>query len=438
MKAEILSIGTELLVGSILNSNAQFLCQELAQNGIDVYHQSTVGDNVGRIVEDLTLAATRSDLIITTGGLGPTEDDVTSEAVAKFLNEPLVLHKPTYKYILQRLKKRKLRMTPIVAKQCYIPRGAQVFINDFGTASGYLARLSLRGAAATKQSSSLSEIASPEKLARNDVWVMVLPGPPRELKPMFSKQALSLLQKKSGYQRDHFMIRSIKIVGFLEHQVAEKVGDLLKLKPPVTVGIYAKPGETELKIMSKSPSKSQAQAECGKIEKIIRKRLGNFIYGTDEETLSEAVGNLLRKNKSTLAVAESCTGGLLGHLLTEASGSSDYFLGGLIAYANRVKTSELNVDPKVLEKLGAVSSPVAAQMAEGVRKKFNSTYGIGITGVAGPSGGTAKKPVGLVFVALSAPKKTLVKEFRFLGERGLVKFRSAQEALNLLRLNLLN
>ena len=229
MRAEILSIGTELLLGSILNTNARFLSQRLAENAIDVYWQTTVGDNVDRIAEALDRAFSRSDLVVTSGGLGPTEDDVTTRGIARSLGVSLELHRPTYRAILRRLKIRGLRMTKLIARQCEIPAGAKTFPNLNGTAPGLL--IAVRRGGAPK-------------------WLLVLPGPPRELEPMFVRLALPELLRRARVKREVFVIRSLRLAGLIEAQVAEKVTDLLRLPPPLTVGIYARPCEVELKIMS--------------------------------------------------------------------------------------------------------------------------------------------------------------------------------------------
>jgi len=417
MRAEIISIGTELLLGSILNTNARFLAQKLSESAVDVYHQVTVGDNIERISACFERALSRADLVISSGGLGPTEDDATLRGLANTLKRPLVLHLPTYHAVEKRLKIRGYRMTKLIAKQCYLPeRSKSVFQNIRGTAPGVLYEVA-RGPL--------------KKL------LLVLPGPPRELEPMFANFALPAILRLSREPRQAFMAKSLHLANVAESRVAEKITDLLKWKPPLTVGIYAKPGEVELKIMAKSENHKKTVRMVRKTENILRKRLGKLIYGVDGETLSSAVGGLLRKKKKTLSVAESCTGGLLGHLLTETPGSSRYFLGGIVTYHNKAKTALLKVSPKSLKKAGAVSESVAKQMAKGVRTRFGTDFGIGITGIAGPDGGTKKKPVGLVYIAISNRGKGLCRKFLFFGSRSDIKMQAAKKALNRLRLELL-
>lgn len=417
MRAEIISIGTELLLGSILNTNARFLARKLSESAVDVYHQVTVGDNIERISACFERALSRADLVISSGGLGPTEDDATLRGLAHALKRPLVLHRPTYRAVEKRLKKRGYRMTKLIARQCYLPeRPKSVFQNIRGTAPGVLYEIP-RG--------SLKK------------FLLVLPGPPRELEPMFAASALPAILRLSREPRQAFLAKSLRLADVAESQVAEKVTDILKWEPPLTVGIYAKPGEVELKIMAKSENRKKAARMIRKTENALRKRLGKWIYGVDGETLSSAVGELLQKNKKTLSVAESCTGGLLGHLLTETPGSSRYFLGGVLAYHNKAKTDLLKVDPEILKKAGAVSEATAKQMAKGVRTRFGTDFGISITGIAGPGGGTKKKPVGLVYVALSARNRTICWKFLFFGLRSDIKMQAAKKALNRLRLEIL-
>ena len=411
MRAEILSIGTEILVGSILNTNSRFLSQRLAENAVDVYRHSTVGDNPERLIGAFEEAASRADLIITSGGLGPTEDDVTVRAAAAFLGQPLYLHGPTRARIVKRLKKRRLPMTKLIERQCYVPKGSTILLNDYGTAPGVLSHFRYGGM---------------------DKYLLLLPGPPRELEPMFMA-ALPLLKKVLRLKNEAFVVRSVRIAGLIEVQAAAKVHDLLIMKPPVTVGIYAKPGHVELKIMSKASSLKKAKAAADRIERIIRKRFGKSVYGTDNDTLASSLGALLRKQRKTLAIAESCTGGLASHLVTAVPGSSDYFLGSVVCYSNRIKEKFLGVPRETLATYGAVSEQTAVALAMGVRERFGADYGLGITGIAGPTGGSSKKPVGLVYIALASGKKTTVKKYLFLGKRADIQLRAAETTVDLLR-----
>ncbi len=417
MRAEIISIGTEILLGSILNTNARFLSQQLSQNAIDVYRQNVVGDNVERIAESFQSALHRSDMVISSGGLGPTEDDATVRGLALFLNKPLVFHRPTYRAIQKRLSKRGYRMTKLIAKQCYVPKGYKnIFQNLNGTAPGILCEVVIN---------------------RKTKQVLLLPGPPAELEPMFLNQFLPRLRSLIDKPSQTFITRSVRLADVPESQVAQKITDLLRWKPPLTVGIYAKPQEVEIKIMAKASSAHTAQKMILRTERILRQRLGEKIYGIDNETLSSSVGKLLIQKRKKVATAESCTGGLLGHLFTETAGSSSYYLGGVTAYQNAFKVSFLDVPEAILKKYGAVSTQTAKKMSEGVKRRFQADIGIGITGIAGPGGKTSNKRVGLVFIALSIGGKTAVSKNLFLGSRADIKMKAAKKALNLLRLRLL-
>ena len=385
MNAEIISIGTELLLGHILNTNTAFLSQKLAESGIDVYNTSVVGDNPRRLVESLKEALNRSDIVITTGGLGPTVDDITIETLSKFIGKVRI------KWIKNRV----------------------------GTAPGLI-------------------------IDHEGKVIICLPGPPRELNPMFEDDILPYLSSaplRVRYAVDNrrswtLKTRTIKITGLAESQVNKVVKDLLELKPPTTVGIYAKLGEVDLKIMSKAKNEKIALGAIRKIEKKICSRLKDHIFGYDNDTLESAVGKRLISKKKTIAVAESCTGGLLSGRMTDVSGSSTYFTMGLVAYSNLVKVARLGVDEKVLMKFGAVSKEIACQMASGIRILAGTDIGIGITGIAGPTGGTRNKSVGLVYIAFDMKDQApFVREFRFKGSREEVKFQATQAALDLIRRN---
>ncbi len=376
MTAEIISIGTELLLGHIINTNTAFLSQKLAEIGIDVYHTSVVGDNPSRLTQAIKQAVHRSDIVITTGGLGPTVDDITVGTIVELIG------KKDVKWIG----------------------------NKVGTAPGLIA--DYRGKV-----------------------IICLPGPPRELEPMFINDICPYLNK--GYKKNWVIkSRTIKITGLPESFVNNKARDFLKLGPPTTVGIYAKLGQVELKIMSKAKNEKDAAREIGKIEKKIVARLGDHIFGYDDETFEGVVAKLLTKRNKTISIAESCTGGLVSNRLTNISGSSNYFIMGLAAYSNEIKENILCVDPKILKKYGAVSKQVASQMAIGIKFIAGTDIGIGITGIAGPTGGTKLKPVGLVYIALAIRDKLITRELRFRGSREDIKFQASQVTLDLLRRNI--
>ncbi len=431
MNAEVIAVGTELLLGFVVNTDTVFLGRALAGLGIGCYHQVTVGDNPDRLEEAIRTALARADLVITCGGLGPTVDDITLETISRATGRPLVLNQAILRRIRGRFARLGIRMPKANARQAFLPRGAAVFPNTSGTAPGFL--LGVHSARYRRRGRSSSQIGlGPLPRTR---YLAALPGPPKELIPMAQKHLLPRLKRMAGGAV--ILSRTLHLTGLTESEADAKVRDLLALEGAATVGIYAHPGQVDLRITARAAARAGAQRLIAGVERRIRSRLGPFIYGADEETLEGAVGALLRRRRQTLAVAESCTGGLLGHRVTDAPGSSDYFRGGVIAYANLLKEGVLSVPAGLLKKHGAVSSPAAAAMAEGARRLARATYGIGVTGIAGPSGGSRRKPVGLVYIALSAPERTPVRRHQFSGDRQTVKLRATQAALDLLRRYLL-
>jgi nicotinamide-nucleotide amidase len=391
--AEILCIGTELLLGEILNSNAQYLAQQLALLGIPHFYQTVVGDNPDRIHQALEIAASRSNLIITTGGLGPTPDDLTTEAIADFFHTPLEERPEIWERIQQMAAETGKTLTANNRKQALLPKGAEILHNPVGTAPGM--------------------IWEPQP----NLLILTFPGVPSELYPMWQQTASPLLQARN-YGQGTFYSKVLLYWGIAESALATKVNHLFDLKNP-TVAPYANYGQARLRITARADTPEEAIALIAPVEAEIRALTGEFCYGTDDETLASVAGKHLFENGQTLAVAESCTGGGLGEAITEVSGSSSYFLGGVISYSNDVKINLLDVDRQVLEQNGAVSAIVAEQMAIGVKVKLKSDWGISITGIAGPTGGTELKPVGLVYVGIAHPNgKVEAIELRFSPSRG--------------------
>lgn len=409
MKAEIVAVGTEILLGHIVNTNAVYLSRELARLGIDLYYQTTVGDNPARLTGVLKEALSRSDIVFTMGGLGPTVDDITTSSICKATSRKLVFEKKIKNLIVGHYKKRGLKTVPKDAlRQAYIPHGSRWFANKVGTAAGIL-------------------IEQGKKI------IIALPGPPRELIPIFEDNVVPYLKKKSLAGNWTIKTKRIKIVGLVEARVNRIVKDLLSIGPETTLGIYVHLGEVELKITSKAKNERIAAREIKKVEKKIRKRLGNHIYGTDDESLEYVVGKMLARRRKTLAIAESCTGGLIADRLTNISGSSRYFETGIIAYSNKAKVDLLAVPPDKIKKYGAVSKEVALLMAKGVRKLSKAGVSIGVTGIAGPKGTTKVKPVGLVYIAVVTDFLKMVKECRFTGNREEIKWQASTAALDLIR-----
>ncbi len=412
--AEIISVGTELLLGNILNSNAQFIAQQLAQLGIPHYYQTVVGDNPDRLKHAIAVASERSQILIFTGGLGPTPDDLTTETIADFFNTPLVENSEVVADIAQKFAQRGREMTDNNRKQALVPQGAAVLYNPVGSAPGIIWQ------------------------PRSGVTILTFPGVPTEMKEMWRQIAVPYL-KSQGWGQEIIVSRILKFWGLAESSLADKVADFFDLQNP-TVAPYANFGEVKLRISAKAPSEEAAYQIIAPVEEQLRQIGGLDCYGSDEDTIASVVGELLTVTQTTLSVAESCTGGGLGQLLTSVPGSSRYFWGGVISYDNSVKQNLLRVDPEVLAQHGAVSEIVAQQMAVGIRSRLNTTWGISITGVAGPDGGTEIKPVGLVYIGLAGPDDQVTSFAHQFGERGRewVRHVSACSAIDHLRRKLLS
>lgn len=406
--AEVISVGTELLLGDILNSNGQYLAQELAKLGIAHYYQTTVGDNPARLQQVIEIAANRAHLLIFTGGLGPTPDDLTTETIAHTFNTPLVERQEIWDDIQAKFAQRGRTLTDNNRKQALLPQGADILSNPVGSAPGM--------------------IWSP----RPDLLILTFPGVPSEMKRMWNNTAIPLLKAK-GWSSSVISSRILRFWGVSESGLAEQVGHLFNRTNP-TVAPYANWGEVKLRISASAPTTAAAKALIQPIEAEIRNLAGIDCFGSDNDTLATVVGALLQQRQETVAVAESCTGGGLGSAFTTASGSSSYFHGGIIAYANTVKVNQLNVRERDLDEVGAVSAIVAEQMACGVRDRLGTTWGLSITGIAGPAGGTDEKPVGCVYIGLAGPHGVSAKHYQF-GDRGRdwVRRVSTCSALDLLR-----
>jgi len=410
MIAEIICIGTELLLGDILNSNAQFLAKQLANLGIAHYYQTVVGDNPDRIKQVLAIATQRSQILIFTGGLGPTPDDLTVATIADFFDTPLIERPEIIEDITKKFARRGRVMTDSNRKQALIPQGANILPNPIGTAPGII----------------WQPVA--------DVTIMTFPGVPTEMKSMWQETAIPYMQSQ-GWCEQTIHSRTLKFWGITESGLAEKVAPLLEMENP-TVAPYANYGEVKLRISARAKSQELAEKLIVPVEQKIRNIAGIDCYGINDESLATVVGKLLLDRGETLAVAESCTGGGLGSMLTSIPGSSEYFYGGVIAYENQVKITLLDVDREDLIAEGSVSHLVAKQMASGVVKKLGSNWGISISGIAGPGGGTDSKPVGLVYIGIASSKDEVESfEYRFshLRNRDWIRRVSASTALDLLR-----
>jgi nicotinamide-nucleotide amidase len=414
MTAEIICVGTELLLGDILNSNAQFLAQQLAQLGIPHYYQSVVGDNPGRIGQVLQIACDRSSIIIFTGGLGPTPDDLTVETIADFFGVPLVERPEIIADIAHKYASRGREMSPSNRKQALIPQGAEILPNPLGTAPGIIWQ------------------------PRPNLSILTFPGVPLEMRRMWQETAVPFL-KSQGWGQEIIYSRMLKFWGIAESALAEKAADLLNLSNP-TVAPYASQGEVKLRVAAKADCAAEAEQLIEPVAQQLQQIGGLNYYGCDHDTLASVMGELLQAAKQTLSVAESCTGGGLGQAITTVAGSSNYFMGGVISYDNQVKIDLLGVNPQDLAQYGAVSHSVAKQMAVGIQNRLNTTWSLSITGIAGPGGATDTKPVGLVYVGLAGPNG-LVESFEHrlnpLQDRTLIRHISVCNALDHLRRQLL-
>jgi len=407
---ELISVGTEILLGDILNTDAQFLSQELAKLGISVMHQSTVGDNAGRLTSLLKEAVERSDIIILSGGLGPTPDDITKEVCCEFFGREMYLHEESLERMKKFFAERGREMPENNIKQAMLPVGCTVFENNNGTAPGLA-------------------------MEKYGVHLLLLPGPPRELKAMYFESALPYLKKFS----DKIIIsHNVRTFGIGESAMAEKVSDLLDLKNP-TVAPYAKDGEALLRVTAMADSEKQAEEMCKPVIEEIKKRLGDTVYGIDYTCIEEAVVDLLRKYNLKVATAESCTGGFIAKRITNVSGSSEIFECGIVSYSNRIKHEILGVSAEDLEKYGAVSETVARQMAEGAVKVSDADIAVSVTGIAGPCGDGSGKPVGLSYIGLADRNNSWVKELKTgRTDREYNRYVNASNALNMIRMYIRN
>ncbi len=420
MTAEIICVGTELLLGDILNGNAQYLAQELAKLGIPHYYQTVVGDNIPRIHEVMNIACKRSSILIFTGGLGPTPDDLTTLAIANFFNTPLTQRDKIIEDMAAKFAVRGRKMTDNNRKQALLPEGSDILPNLSGTAPGMIWQ-------------PIKQLTVKHDFKEN-LTIFTFPGVPVEMKQMWQDTAIPFL-KNEGWGKEIIYSRMMKFRGIGESALAEKVNHLFDLENP-TVAPYASHGEVKLRIAAKTQNKSIAQTLIKPIENEIKQIAGLDYVGCDEDTIASVVGDLLKQRKETLTVAESCTGGKLGAILTEISGSSNYFLGGIIAYSNEIKVNQLGVSSDDLLTYGAVSDQIAQQMAIGVKKLLKSSWGVSITGIAGPSGGTQDKPVGLVYIGIAKPDNQVISfklNFGVNRSRDLIRLLSANEALDQLR-----
>ncbi|MCU1288154.1 MAG: competence/damage-inducible protein CinA C-terminal domain protein [Acidobacteria bacterium] len=410
LSAEIIAIGSELLTPEKTDTNSLWLTEKLNEIGIEVKLKTIVGDDELRLEETIRDAVERSDVIITTGGLGPTEDDITRQISAKAIGRKLIFHEALVEDLRERFRRWGREMPEINKRQAYVIEGAEILPNPNGSAVGMLARIEAK-------------------------VLVVLPGPPRELKPMFETGVLPELKKLAG---EIFVKRKIlRVSGMGESAVDEAIAPIYKSFEHVQTSILFNRTEIEIHLRAQSGSESEAENTLEELAGLIGKKLGEAVFTTNGELMEEVVGSLLAENGKTLSVAESCTGGLIGERLTDVSGSSKYFIQGVIAYANEAKIATLNVSPSIIETRGAVSAETAEAMAKGMRELAQTDYAISVTGIAGPSGGSEEKPIGTVFIGYA--DETRVKSVKILlpGDRYLIRWRASQAALDYLRRQIL-
>jgi len=406
MNAEIITIGDELLIGQVVNTNASTIASRLADLGIAVTRMVTIGDEPGPILGAFTEAWSRADLIIVTGGLGPTHDDVTKNAVCDFFGTTLVSNQEVRRNVERLVAARNARWTNASEEQTMFPEGAEVLLNRLGSAAGILFR-------------------------RDGRTFIVLPGVPYEMTGILDEEVLPLLRtNRTGPQLRQVTLRT---TGISESVLAEKLGDLEALLGGARLAFLPAPAGVRLRITVFDEDPVTAEKHLHDVETQIREKAGMHVYGTGSQELEEVVGNLLRRKKLTVAVAESCTGGLIADLLTDVSGSSEYFREGIVAYSNGTKIRRLGVPEELIRLHGAVSREVAEAMASGIRSMAGTDLGVSVTGIAGPTGGSASKPVGLVWIGYSNSAGTTALRFQFGSDRRRIKERAASAALELVR-----
>jgi nicotinamide-nucleotide amidase len=410
MRAEIIATGTELLSGGVLDTNSLFLSEELMPLGIETAYKTVVGDNEKDMEEAFRRAMDRANVVIITGGIGPTEDDITRKVIAKIVKKRLVLNDDALKAIHARLAGRGKEHAVTNDRQALIPSGARLLQNPVGIAPGFF-------------------------FDEEGVFIAVLPGVPREMRAMFAEGLRPVLEERFGGKL-FISRRVLHTCGISESAVNQAIQDILKRDAPV-VGLTAKETGVDIRIIAREANVEQVQTLVDRAEAAIREKLGDAVYGVDGQAMEEVVGALLKQRRLKLAVAESCTGGLIGARLTNIAGSSEYFDRAAVTYSNAAKTEMLGVHTELIGRHGAVSSEVAAAMAQGIKLAAKTDLGLSITGIAGPGGGSDQKPVGLVYTALASGQGVKAAEYRFLGDREQIRMKASQMALDMVRRHLI-
>jgi nicotinamide-nucleotide amidase len=419
MIVELINTGSELMLGRVLNTHQQWLCRQLADLGYVVTRQVAVPDTGSDIQQAVREALARGDLVIATGGLGPTSDDLTRDLVAQLLGKELREDATVLAHISHIFERLKRPMPERTRVQALIPEGATVLHNPHGTAPGL----------------AMEVRSNPFRSGGQPSWLIMLPGPPRELRPMFTASVAPLIQRVLPLA-GKFMCRTLRTTGIGESMVEEKVGGpmLRFVEAGLDLGYCARPGQVDVRLAARG---GDAEQQVREAEATVRDLLGPFIYGVEDESLEAAIVRLLTERKATLALAESCTGGCIANRLTDVPGASAVLLAGLVTYSNAAKQEFLGVEAETLEAHGAVSKPVAIEMAEGARRQTRADYALSATGIAGPGGGTPEKPVGTVFIGLAGPAGTIVERRMNPFDRETFKQVTTQQALELLRRTML-
>lgn len=406
LNAEIIAIGSEMLTPFRVDTNSLWLTERLNAMGIDVKLKTVVGDDEARLEETIRDAMKRSEIVISTGGLGPTEDDITRKIFARVLKRQLILEQEILDKVRARFTRRGIPMPEINARQALVINGAQVLYNNNGTAPGML-------------------------ITEGKCTIVLLPGPPREMKPIFDDSVAPALKKRVGERL--IVRRCLSIFGLTESRTDELAAPVyLKYQNPSTTILF-KDGQIELHLTAQARNETEAEKLLDELDGQLDEVLGEYIFSRRNETLEQVVGELLKLRGYTLATAESCTGGLLAGRITEVPGSSEYFLEGVVSYSNEAKAGLLGVPKKLIKEHGAVSEQVANAMASGIRKRAGSTFGVGVTGIAGPGGGSEEKPVGLVYIALADDTQATARKFIFPGDRQFIRTLSVNAALDMVR-----
>lgn len=411
MTAEIISVGDELLIGQVVNTNQAFIAERVNGLGIRIGNMTTVGDDLEAIIASFSSGLDRADVVLVTGGLGPTHDDITRTAVCRVFDTDLVVNEDVRRHIESLLAIRNLPWSLAMDDQIRVPRAAAILPNPAGTAPGLW-------------------------LERSGHVLIVMPGVPYEMKAIMEGSVLPRLREL--HTGRVIVQRTLKTTGIPESMLAQLIGDLEAVLETAKLAFLPSPRGVRLRITVEESDRARAEAIASRVESRIRKRAGRYVYGTGDQELEQVIGSMLAERGLTLSVAESCTGGLIASRITDVSGSSAYFERGVVAYSNRSKVELLGVQEELLSRTGAVSKEIAEAMAEGIRTRSGTRFGLSTTGIAGPTGGSAEKPVGLVWIGIADDRGTIAVKHTFGGDRGLIKERASQAALELLRRRILS